>query len=91
MAKIHFIPDNYTVECKDGEDLQDICENNGIDLPFSCKNGVCGTCLCRVKEGTENLNLKTEQEEITLDTLGADNEQRLACQCKVLGDIKIDF
>ncbi|MDB5776510.1 MAG: oxidoreductase [Herbaspirillum sp.] len=25
---------------------------NGVDVPFSCQQGVCGTCLTRVLEGT---------------------------------------
>lgn len=91
MAKVLFEPDNYTVEAQDGTELQHLCEDNGVDIPFSCKNGVCGTCLCTVKEGADKLSPKSEQEQITLETLGAEDNERLACQVKVYGESKIDY
>ena len=31
--------------------IVDAAANHGIDLPFSCKGGVCATCRCHVREG----------------------------------------
>ncbi|RXZ38025.1 hypothetical protein D9O50_00230 [Oxalobacteraceae bacterium CAVE-383] len=39
----------YTVPA-DGNVLEVLIQN-GIDVPFSCQQGVCGTCLTRVLEG----------------------------------------
>ncbi len=41
----------------DGENLLDAGLNNGIDLPFSCKGGVCATCKAVLKEGTVDMDL----------------------------------
>ncbi|MEO0763310.1 MAG: 2Fe-2S iron-sulfur cluster-binding protein, partial [Pseudomonadota bacterium] len=37
-------PDNGT--------LLDLAEGAGIDAPFSCRSGSCGTCATRIIEGT---------------------------------------
>lgn len=31
-----------------------VLEENGIDIPISCEQGVCGTCITRVLDGTPN-------------------------------------
>ena len=31
--------------------ILDAAIENAMDAPFSCKVGVCSTCMCRVKEG----------------------------------------
>ncbi len=36
---------------RDDENLVDAAAENGIDLPHSCKGGVCATCRCHVAEG----------------------------------------
>lgn len=34
-----------------GETVIDVLSNHGIDLPKSCEQGICGTCLTRVLDG----------------------------------------
>ena len=39
---------------------------NGVDVPFSCQQGVCGTCLTRVLEGVpdhRDMYLTDEERE----------------------------
>ena len=36
---------------RDDENFVDAAAENGIDLPYSCKGGVCATCRCHVAEG----------------------------------------
>jgi len=35
---------------EDGSIL-DFAENNGIEPPYSCRAGICGTCICQIREG----------------------------------------
>jgi len=74
------------VSLEDGAEIRDACENLGVK--FSCRNGLCGTCMIDVLEGEENLSPLTEAEKL----LKRDKKNRLACQCRIeKGDIKIDF
>ncbi|EKD42913.1 MAG: hypothetical protein ACD_72C00534G0002 [uncultured bacterium] len=91
MSKVTFLADNKTVEATDGELLRETCQKNNLTLPFGCENGLCGTCLVAIKAGAENLTEKTNQEKETLDVLLAYDDQRLACQCKIKGDIIFDL
>lgn len=36
---------------RDDDNIVDAAARHGIDLPYSCKGGVCATCRCHVAEG----------------------------------------
>ncbi len=78
MGKLILNDDEMEVE--EGAPIKQHCEDAGV--PFACEEGVCGTCVVEVEEGMENLSEFTEEE---LDFLGEQEEERLACQCKLKG------
>jgi len=87
MAKLIFEETDEIHELEDGSRIQEVCEEAGV--PFACTEGICGTCVIEVTEGMENLSEFTLEEE---DFLGELDEERLACQCKIMGGIvKIKF
>jgi ferredoxin len=88
MAKLIFDHNGEEVELEDGSPIAQPCEEAG--LPFACTEGVCGTCYFRVLEGRENLSSPTQEEK---DFIGEDNdEERLACQCRIkCGVVRISF
>lgn len=90
MAIIKYIPDSKEVKCEKGDKLIDIANKEDLTIPFGCTDGLCGTCIVTVKEGKENLTEKTEQEKETLELFEAEKDQRLACQCKILGNVELD-
>src|SRR5574340_547666 len=49
MADITYQGKTYS--CRDGESILDACLRQGVNLPFSCRNGVCHACLQRMVSG----------------------------------------
>lgn len=68
-ANIKVIVDDEEYEFELGSDGADILQagvDAGVDLPFSCKGGVCSTCKAKVLEGeaTMKLNYSLLDEEV---------------------------
>jgi ferredoxin len=90
MAKVKIIDENKTVEVPDGSLLVTLEDKSNI--LFSCKEGVCTTCLVHVVSGMENLEPPNEIEEMTLSTLPLEHrgKSRLLCVTKIkTGEIQI--
>lgn len=51
----------------DGENLLDAGIDNGVDLPFSCKGGVCATCKAKLIEGEVEMDLTHGLEQYEID------------------------
>jgi len=56
----------HEVALSPDEHVLDAALNAGLDLPFSCKAGVCSTCRCKVTQGevTMDKNFTLEADEV---------------------------
>ncbi|MEK6817607.1 MAG: 2Fe-2S iron-sulfur cluster binding domain-containing protein [Nanoarchaeota archaeon] len=86
MAKIIFSDNGKEINVEDKDFIKDACEKLGV--PFSCTEGICGTCIIDVADGQENLSELTQEEK----DMGMNRTRRLACQCKIKsGIVKIKY
>jgi len=92
MPKVTFIMSSdgrtQTVEATEGDVILKIALDAGIPMEHACGgNGFCTTCMCKVKEGMQNLSPRNDREE----NMGVMNDpDRLSCQSEVHGDVTIE-
>jgi ring-1,2-phenylacetyl-CoA epoxidase subunit PaaE len=76
----------FQVETEDNTVL-DAAARQGLELPFSCKGGMCCTCRCKVAQGTAEMATNYSLEEWELEA-----GFTLACQTRPTSDnLVLDF
>lgn len=80
--------DEFEFEMQEGKTtILDAADEAGLDVPFSCKGGVCCTCLARVKDGEVNMekNYSLSEKEVASGLI-------LTCQAHPKTDnVTVDF
>jgi ferredoxin len=90
MPTLKIITDGLEIEVEAGESLQDICDRHGTSILFGCFSARCGICRIRVVENKSGLSEMTEMERELIEMLSLPPDERLACQCKVVGDVTLE-
>ena len=83
--KIQIAGSDVTFDCASTENLLDAAMRQGIDMPYSCRKGVCGNCKGRVVQG-----------ELVVGTQGGSHEagisqpdEHLFCRAQPASDLSI--
>lgn len=94
MPKIEF--DGRVVECEVGANLRRVLMKaklplyNGAAKAIHCRGmGTCGTCALRI-EGAVSESTAVEHWRLGFPPHRREQTLRLACQCQVLGDLKLE-
>ncbi|MES2615437.1 MAG: 2Fe-2S iron-sulfur cluster-binding protein [Bdellovibrionota bacterium] len=90
MPFLNIKTDKKNIEVEKNAAIIDVCENEETSILFGCRDGACGACMVRVLENPQNLSPMGEHERDFLETMAAMEDERLACQCLVLGDVTIE-
>ena len=84
-----------TIECESGSNLRKVLLDNNIDLYngnakiINCRSiGTCGTCAVAIEGEVSEVTWK-EKTRLGLPPHSSESDRRLACQTKVLGDVRV--
>ncbi|MFI5864302.1 2Fe-2S iron-sulfur cluster-binding protein [Streptomyces sp. NPDC051546] len=86
-AEVEFEGSVHTVDWPAGTPLLDVLLAAGVPAPYSCREGACSACCCRVLEGEVTM-VRNE----VLDREDLADGYVLACQARPLGDrVRISY
>ncbi|MBW4439701.1 MAG: (2Fe-2S)-binding protein [Plectolyngbya sp. WJT66-NPBG17] len=84
-----------TIECEQGANLRQVLLKNGIDLynggatVINCHAiGTCATCAVEIEGAVSEMEWR-EKTRLSLPPHNPKKSRRLACQVRVLGDIRV--
>ena len=74
----------------EGTSLLEAAALLGVDLTHYCGGTCsCGTCRLEILEGQRNLSKPEGRERMVLGPVHADRGDRLGCQARVLGTVRV--
>jgi len=85
--EITTVPCGHMVTARKGETILEAALHQGLNLPYVCREGVCGTCKGKVLRGT--VDYGTYQNGVLTEAEKAEGKA-LFCRAKPLSDLDIE-
>lgn len=85
--EITTVPCGHTVTAKKGETILEAALQQGLNLPYVCRDGACGACKGKILRGT--VDYGTYQKGVLTDAEKAEGKA-LFCCAKPLSDLDIE-
>jgi ferredoxin len=80
------------VECAEGSTLFEAGAKVTAGIDTACVGkGTCGLCRVKIVSGAEHLNPFTDEERKHLGNVYHLTKVRLACRCRISGDVTIEL
>ena len=85
LKQVTFKKAGKTLSIHEGETVLELAETSGVEIPFSCRVGTCGTCKVKLLSGQVTMDV---QDSLT----GEDKRSQLilACQAKAQSNLEIE-
>ncbi|WP_338022529.1 2Fe-2S iron-sulfur cluster-binding protein [Argonema antarcticum] len=83
---MYFAKSGKEINCDGQQFILDIAEQQGVNIPSSCRSGTCGTCKQKLLEG----EVKYEGEPDALEESDREQGFILTCISHPIGRVAID-
>jgi ring-1,2-phenylacetyl-CoA epoxidase subunit PaaE len=78
---------SHQITLHPGETVLEAAERAGLDVPYSCRGGMCCTCRAKVTDGTASMDVN-----FSLEPWEVEAGYVLTCQCRPTGErLSVDF
>ena len=84
-GSVEFSRSNKKAAVYAGQSLLEVAEANGIEIPYSCRQGQCGTCATRLLHG----DIQMDHED-GLDPALKAQGYVLTCVARAIGEVRLD-
>lgn len=85
-TRIRIEPAGFEFDAAPGRTLLEAAEDAGLEIPASCRNGTCRTCICETRGGAA-VRYRVEWPGLSVDE--KDEGWVLPCVAEPLGDMTL--